>query len=290
MKLIHCVILLVVLSISAEAKIHLYSRALAEKYVADSLKRADSLRVADSIHVAEINRYKRTDTNTMIAKPSERKIRLYSRARVEKQVADSLKRLDSLRVADSVHVADSLLIARYQTADTVIRKEKIRKEKELEMYKPVAVDSSEIIFRDSVDIYSARTIKVDESSKYARQIDSLENRMDSICNSIHDNDPWFKNMKTFPISEKKRYMIFLLQNNYKDSAAILTCCNQLYQMYSSRVDLLVAIKKSQTHNTKNFVNYHIETVKGHLAELSDFIVALSPKMPYHLQRQRRSGL
>lgn len=221
---------------------------------------------------------------------TQAKLRLYSRALAEKYVADSLKRIDSLRVADSIHVADSLMLARYQTADTVFRMERIKKEKEMEVYKPVEVDSSERVFRDSVDIFSARTIKIDEGSKYAHQIDSLQNRMDSICNAIHDHDPWFKKMKTFHISEKKRYMTFLMQNNYKDSASILACCNQLYQMYSSRIDLLTAIKNSQTHNTRNFVNYHIENIRQQLAELSDFIVALSPEVPYHLQRQRSSDV
>jgi len=220
---------------------------------------------------------------------SEAKLRLYSRALIEKHVADSLKRTDSLRVADSIRIADSLMINRYKHADVEIRKEKIRKEKEMEVYKPVEIDSSERVFRDSVDIFSARTIKIDEKNKYAIIIDSLQNRMDSICNSIHDNDRWFKNMKTFPISEKIRYMKFLMEHNYKDSASILVCCNQLFQMYSSRIDLLTAIKNSQTHNTKNFVSYHIENIRRQMTELSDFIVALSPDTPYHLQQQSSSG-
>jgi|GEM_PF-2479773 hypothetical protein len=220
---------------------------------------------------------------------SEAKLRLYSRALVEKHAADSLKRIDSLRVADSIRVADSLVISRYRRADVAIKEEKIRKEKEMEVYKPVEIDSSERIFRDSVDIFSARTIKIDENNKYTLIIDSLQNRMDSICNSIHDNDRWFKNMKTFPISEKIRYMKFLLQHSYKDSASILVCCNQLFQMYSSRIDLLTAIKNSQTHNTKNFVNYHIESIKRQITELSDFIVALSPDVPYNLRLQHSSG-
>jgi hypothetical protein len=220
---------------------------------------------------------------------SEAKLRLYSRALVEKHIADSLKRIDSLRVADSIRIADSLVVYRYKNAEVEIKKENIRKEKEMEVYKPVEIDSSERIFRDSVDIFSARTIQIDANSQYAHTIDSLQNRMDSICNSIHDHDPWFKNMKTFPISEKIRYMKFLLKNNYKDSASILVCCNQLFQMYSSRIDLLTAIKNSQTHNTKKFVNSHIERIRDQMVELSDFIVALSPEIPYHLQRQSSSG-
>ncbi len=220
---------------------------------------------------------------------SEGKLRLYSRELAEKYVADSLKRIDSLRVADSIRVADSLMINRYQRAEVEIREDMVRKEKEMEIYKPVETDSSERIFRDSVDIFSARTIKIDANNQYALVIDSLQHRMDSICNSIHDNDPWFKNMKSFPISEKIRYMKFLMQHNYKDSASILVCCNQLSKMYSSRIDLLTAIKNSQTHNTRNFVNYRIENIRRQMSEIGDFIVALSPNIPYHLQRQSSSG-
>lgn len=220
---------------------------------------------------------------------SDGKLRLYSRTLAEKHVTDSLNRIDSLRVVDSLRVADSLVINRYQCAEVEIRKEKIRIEKSMEVYKPVETDSSERIFRDSVDIFSARTIKIDANNQYALTIDSLQNRMDSICNSIHDHDRWFRNMKIFPISEKIRYMNFLMKNNYKDSASILVCCKQLFKMYSSRIDLLTAIKNSQTHNTKKFVNYHIENIRQQMTELSDFIVALSPDIPSHLQLRHNSG-
>ena len=76
---------------------------------------------------------------------SEAKLRLYSRALVEKHIADSLKRIDSLRVADSIRIADSLVVYRYKNAEVEIKKENIRKEKEMEVYKPVEIDSSERI-------------------------------------------------------------------------------------------------------------------------------------------------
>jgi phosphopantetheine adenylyltransferase len=235
MKLILSLLLLFTVSISTHARIHLYSREAAEKYAA-SLKKADSLRVADS-----------------------------------------LRAIDSLRIADSLHVADSLMIIRYKVIDAETKKEheKMKKEKETVVFKPLEIDSSKLIPEDTFDNISARTIVINENSPYSREIDSLQKMVDSLYNVIHDHDPWFKNMKKFPISEKKRYMIYLLDNHFKDTAQILTCCNQLYQMYSTRISLLSAIRKSQTNNSKSFMSGHIEIIKQQLTELSDFIVALS---------------
>jgi hypothetical protein len=212
------------------------------------------------------------------------RIRLYSRDFAEKWVADSLKQIDSLRVVDSVKVADSMLVARYEVADTAIRNEGARKEKEMEKYKRVDVDSSQIILPDEVDDISARTIEIDNSNPYARQIDSLQKSIDSINNSIHDNDKWYTNMKTFPVSEKKRYLNFLMQNHYKDSSAVLTYCNQLYQLYTCKLNLLIAIRNSQTNNSKSFMAYHIEEQRKRIAELSDFLVALSIRSSAGLNR------
>ncbi|HEX2959067.1 MAG TPA: hypothetical protein VHO70_19685, partial [Chitinispirillaceae bacterium] len=131
---------------------------------------------------------------------SNAKIHLYSRALAEKWVADSLKRIDSLRVADSLKVADSMFVSRYLVADTALKNDKARNAKEMEKYKRVEVDSSQIILPDEVDDFSARTIEVDELNPYAPVIDSIQNRIDSINTALHDADPWFSKMKTYPIS------------------------------------------------------------------------------------------
>jgi hypothetical protein len=241
MKQIPVMILLFVVSFSANATIHLYSRALAEKHVTDSIRAIDSARVADSLRIA-------------------------------------------------THIADSLMIARYRIAEKDLKIEKIKEQKELEAFKPVVIDSSEQIIQDDVDNISARTVVIDQNNKYSAEIDSLQRRTDSIQNSVYDQDPLFKKMKSFPVSEKKRYMIYLMQNNLKDTTAILSCCNLLYLAYSSKIDLLIAIRNSQVNNTKSFMTSQIEVVKQRMSELSNFIVALSPKVPYLPQRQTGQSL
>jgi hypothetical protein len=218
------------------------------------------------------------------------RIRLYSRDLAEKWVADSLKRIDSLRVADSLRVVDSLFVARYEVADTAVKNDNARKEKEMEVYKRVDVDSSKIILPDDVDNISARTIEIDQSNPYSRTIDSIQSRIDSVNVRLHDDDKWFVKMKTYPVSEKKRYLLFLLENHYKDSAAVLTYCNQLYQLYNCKLDLLITIRNSQNNNSKSFMAPHIEEQKRRMAELSDFIVVFSPKVPFSLQRQGREKI
>lgn len=213
------------------------------------------------------------------------KIHLYSRALAEKWVADSLKRIDSLQVADSVKVADSMFISRYAVADTVVKNENARTDKEMEKYKRVDVDSSQVILPEDVDDFSARTIEIDERNPYAAVIDSLQNRVDSINAALHDADQWYSKMKTYPVSEKKRYLLFLIQNRYKDSSAVLTYCNELYQMYECKLSLLVAIRNSQTNNSKSFMASPIEQQRQRIAELSNFLVALSPKVPFSLEKK-----
>jgi hypothetical protein len=93
-------------------------------------------------------------------------------------------------------------------------------------------------------------------------------------------------MKTYPVSEKKRYLLFLIQNHYKDSSAVLTYCNQLYQMYECKLNLLVAIRNSQTNNSKSFMAAPIEVQRQRIAELSNFLVALSPKVPFSVEKQK----
>jgi len=250
MKLLYAMLLLLTVTISTHARLHLYSREQAEKYAA-SLRKADSLRVADS-----------------------------------------LRAIDSVRIADSLHIADSLMINRYKIidAETKSEHEKMRKEKETAIYKPLEIDSSTLIPEDTFDNISARTIVINENCPFSQEIDSLQKKVDSLYNAIHDGDTWFKNMKKFPISEKKRYMIYLLKNHFKDTSQILTCCNQLYQMYSTRISLLSAIRKSQTNNTKSFMSSHIETIKQQLTELSDFIVALSTETPILLKSKNDPDL
>lgn len=222
------------------------------------------------------------------------RIRLYSRSFSEKYVADSLRAIDSLRVADSLsvakHIEDSMMIARYRIADIDLKNEKISKQKAIEAFKPVATDSSDQVILDVVDNTSARTIVIDENNQYAMEIDSLQKRTDSIYNSLYGHDPWFKKMKTYPLSEKKRYMIYLIQNNLKDNAAVLSCCNLLYQAYSSKIDLLIAIRNTQSNNSKNFMTNQIEIFKHEMTELGNFIVVQSPKVPFLPQRQSGLGL
>ena len=238
MKLIPGIIVLLLLSISTNAKIRLYSRALREKYVADSLRAIDSVRIADSLRIAK-------------------------------------------------HIEDSLTVARYQAADKAVKEDKIKKEKELEIYKPVDIDSTERSIEEDMDNVSARTIVIDENSEYAGQIDSIQKVTDSINNRIY-SDSWFKNMKMFPLSEKKRYMNYLMQNKFKDTTAILKCCNQLYQIYSNRMKLYATIRNSQDTNTKSFMTNHIELLKEQTAELSNYIVVLSRDVPAIIQHQNAS--
>ncbi len=216
----------------------------------------------------------------------------YSRALQEKWVVDSLKRIDSVRVADSARVADSLTVARYEESDSVLAKEKIREEAEKKAtpVTPVVLDTGVIPIPGQVDNVSGRAIVIDPANPYAAAIDSLQKKIESLNNALHDSDSRLKEMKSFPVSEKKRYLFFLLQNKMKDTSAVVAYCNSLFEIYKIKHDLLLAIKASQDPNTKSFIQYHIEEHKRKMADLSNFVLALTPKVPFLPQRDRRKKI
>ncbi len=215
--------------------------------------------------------------------------KFYSRARQLKWVADSLKRIDTLRIADSVHKADSLTVVRYERSDSMLVKEK-RREAEERKNAPVMPDTEIIAIPREVDNVSGRTIVIDPKNPYAKAIDSLQKVIDSLNNFVHDNDSRFKEMKTFPVSEKKRYILFLLHNKLKDTSALVTYCNNVFEIYKVKQDLLLAIKNSQDPDTKNFIQNHIEEHRKKMAELSNFMLALTPKVPFLPQRGQRKRI
>jgi hypothetical protein len=214
----------------------------------------------------------------------------YSRSRQTKWVCDSLKRLDTLRIADSLHKADSSEVARYEQSDSMVAVQKKTEAEERKKTPVVFVDSEIVPIPQMIDNTSGRTIVIDPGNPYAKAIDSLQKVIETNRNLLHDKDSKFKEMKLFPISEKKRYIGFLLQNKLKDTNAIVAYCNALYEIYKTKQDLLLAIKNSQDPNTKNFIQHHIEEHRQKMAELSNFILAITPKIPYLPQREQRKNI
>ena len=129
-----------------------------------------------------------------------------------------------------------------------------------------------------MDNLSGRTILIDPSNPYARLIDSLQKSIDSLNSALHDGDSRFKEMKGNSISERQRYIQFLLRNKMKDTSAVLSYCNGLFEIFKIREKLLFAIKNSQDPNTKFFIQRHIEKHKQKMADLNNFILALTPKL------------
>ena len=258
--------------------IRLYNRIKAEQR-ADSLRKADSLKRIDSRRIAD---------STLIAgylKPDKKggiHIRLYSRSQVEQKTIDSLKVIDSLRIVDSIRVADSIVIARYQQAETTISNEKAAN--------PV-VPTDSVFMPESmkqpsntptyVDNLSARTIVIDPDNRFADQIDSLQSVIDLKNDALHDNDRHLKKMKVFPVSEKERYINFLLKNKIKDSTMVLAYCTSLYEIYKLKQQLLIAIRNSQDGNTKSFISYHLEEHLRKMGELSELLLSLTPTVPFY---------
>jgi hypothetical protein len=215
--------------------------------------------------------------------------KLYSRDRQEKWIADSLARIqhhiDSVRVADSLHVADSLTVLRYEESDSLLLKERLQEAAELKVVSTPINDNVPLEVSKEVDNVSGRVIVVKPDNPFAKTIDTLQKRMDSLNNFIHDNDSRFKEMKKFPPSEKKRYITFLLQNKMKDTSAILTYCEKVLEVYKIKHRMLIAIKNSQDMNTKTFIQSHIDAHIKKISDLNNFILTLTPKVPFFPTRE-----
>ena len=91
-------------------------------------------------------------------------------------------------------------------------------------------------------------------------------------------------MKKFAISEKKRYMKYLLEHKIKDISSIVTFCNTLFELYTIKQDLLFAIWRSQSGNIKGLIQLHINEHKRKMANLDDFLLALIPDVPFYPKR------
>ncbi len=258
---------------SAHARFRLYSRAKADSMrVRDSIKHADTRYIADSTLKAG---YLKSD--------KKKKFRLYSREQTKQQTVDSMKILDSIRVADSTRIADSIVIARYRNADMKITDER-------EAAKAAAALPGPVVepIRSTVPAYSdnlsARTITIAPDNPYAREIDSLQARINVVNDSLHDNDRYFKKMKAFPTSEKQRYISYLLKNNRKDSLQVLSYLTKLFELYKIKQNLLIAIRNAQDANTKSFISYHLEVHLRKIGELSELLLAYTPNVPFAPQR------
>jgi hypothetical protein len=121
---------------------------------------------------------------------------------------------------------------------------------------------------------------IDPDNPQAKKIDSLQAEFDRKNALLHDGDLHFKTMKTFAVSEKKRYMRFLLKHGMKDTAQIVAYCTDLADLYRTQLAIFSAIQESQEGNTKDFVHRHNKQYEGRLKELSEFIVALTPEVPF----------
>ena len=260
--------------LSTYAKFRLYSRT-----------KADSLRIADSLKHTDERWISDSTLRASYLKPEKKKtsrFRLYSRDRDEEHTTDSLQQLDSIRVADSIRIADSLLVARYQKADVKLidrqKAARIEAENNQQIVGPIRPSSSSRpAYNDNL---SARSITIAPDNPFAGRIDSLQAVIDHVNDSIHDNDRYFKKMKIVPVSEKKRYIDYLLKNHFKDSAQVLTYCNNVYNLYNLKNELLVAIRNSQDVNTKSFISYHIEEHRRKTGEMSELLLSLTPTVPF----------
>jgi hypothetical protein len=208
----------------------------------------------------------------------------------QQMITDSLRVIDSIRIVDSTKVADSLFVARYASSDRSHRR-RVKKE----TLQAKAEDSARKAFvpmgNSESDIFSARSIVIPEGHENAGKIDSLQGVIDSISVELYQKDTLYHKMIKYPLSEKKRYFTFLLQNRIKDTSQVFSWCESMHTMLClEQAKMFLIVKTQQDENAKSFLMLHLKRTQLKMGELSGLMVSFSPKAPgriEHLQPEKQ---
>jgi hypothetical protein len=193
----------------------------------------------------------------------------------QKIIADSLHVADSIRIADSTRRADSLMVERYASSD-----EKLSKQARRETQQAKVDDSARKavipITESEQDIFSSRSITISEQDANAGAIDSLQWVIDSLKVQLYEKDVHFQKMERFPFDEKKRYLHYLVENQFKDTAQIVSWCERMHAMLNLEQDKMrLMIKTQQDGNTKTFLMAHLKRTQEKLDLWSGLLLSLS---------------
>lgn len=193
--------------------------------------------------------------------------------------ADSLRIADSIRVADSVRTADSLLQARYEMGDMQLQEREKGEISIIESRIQVDMDTVTDTYASDNNALASREIVIEQDNPYAREIDSLQAKIDSLDDLIYARDKKYASMKEYSLVDKKAYIRFLLKNHMKDTAQVLSCCERLYEILNLEHQKLVYILKTQKGNTRGLVNLHIKKVRAEMGDIGCFMLSFRPEVP-----------
>jgi hypothetical protein len=193
----------------------------------------------------------------------------------QKIKADSLHVADSIRIADSTRHADSLMVERYASSDDTLSKQ-ARRETQQARADDSARKAVIPITESEQDIFSSRSITISEQDANAGAIDSLQWAIDSLKVQLYEKDVNFQKMERFPFDEKKRYLHYLVENQFKDTAQVVLWCERMHAMLTLEQEKMhMMIKTQQDGNTKTFLLAHLKRTQDKIAQWSNLLVSLS---------------
>jgi len=210
------------------------------------------------------------------------KVTLYDYETREQITADSLRVLDSIRVADSTRTHDSLVFTRYEDG---LKKLETKEKKEAEWRASLRQIEEKPDSADTLEEESGPTeIVIEEDSKNAEKIDSLQAEIDSLQNKMYGDDQHFCKMKDYELADKKAYCKFLLKHHKKDTSEVLHFCECLHKCLKMERKKLRLIMETVEGDERGVVFLHAKKAKIQMGEIGTFIYALtSNKEPAQIE-------
>lgn len=213
------------------------------------------------------------------------KVTLYDWETREQITADSLGVLDSIRVTDSIQTRDSLTFSRYDTGEEKLAKKEKQKSDWTASIRHVEEKPASA---DTVEEDSGPTeIVIEEDSKNAKEIDSLQTGIDSLQNKMYGDDKYFCKMKDYELADKKAYCKYLLKNHKKDTSEILHFCECIHKCLKMEHQKLLLIMGTLEGNERGIVFLHAKKAKIQMGEIGRFIYALTSKEPAQIKYKTR---
>lgn len=150
--------------------------------------------------------------------------------------------------------------------------DKTLSEKEKRQISDVPSDSNiDNDYTSNNNSYSRREIIITDDSLLA-EINYYQNKIDSLHN--YDNK-YSKEMQELNLSDKERYINFLLKNHLKDTIDCINLCHRIHKILNHECDKLYIIAQAQKDNTKTFVNQHIKSKHAEMKVINNIWLNLA---------------
>lgn len=178
---------------------------------------------------------------------------------------NKMKRLIFLLISISITVAQNYNdLSTFDMALSEMKKEK-------KQIKSTSTNSEIDNYTSKNNSYTQREIIITDDSLLA-EINFYQDKIDILCNY---KDKYFKEMQELNLSDKERYIYFLLKNHLKDTTECINLCNRVCKILNHECGKLYIIAQAQKGNTKAFINRHIKNKRAEMRIINNIRLNLA---------------